>query len=72
MELNDKLLNEFELTDQQQEEVIAGAEDGKMIMTVMYCEECRYRDFWSGDYMNGQYYNCPHCKKFAFHGIKYS
>ncbi len=71
MEMHEKPINELELTDQQEEEVIAGAEAPGSVKTVMRCEECRYQTNWLGDYLNDLYYDCPHCHRHAFHGILY-
>ena len=72
MELNEKLKNECELTDQQKEEVIAGAgEEKRGVETVMRCDSCGWEQAWAGDYMNGQFYDCPICKEHSYHGIRY-
>ena len=64
-------IKDFELPDQQKEEVIAGAEDKGTQFTLMHCEACRHRTVWEGDFKNGVYYECPMCHELAFHGINY-
>lgn len=37
-------------------------------VTLMHCDKCSWEFHWQGDYMNGQMYDCPHCKKHKLHG----
>lgn len=63
-------IKDCELTAEQNENVTAG-DSGREIKTLMHCDACEWEIAWLGDYMNGQYYDCPECMAHAYHGIRY-
>ena len=61
----------YDMIANEDEKIAAGTANPFGVRTLMHCDKCNFELEWAGEYYySGQVYDCPHCHKHAFHGIR--